>query len=966
MAFVHRPNLEIAPNVKPPSCEDAVLECFPDICLDYLKSQIALHEGDSQRIIYHLLDEQDGDRPYPKRQRGLKRKRPEPEPEDEEEDLRRKFALRDPRRADKSRDYVRVYTRAAKALLKSTFPLAYAEDVENVFKQNDYQLYSTYVILDKACANPSNGPLTRFKRPISARYDPVQAMRGSAFEAERDALAEFDAVHAHSQRTRAATAARELEEQQRILENLRKDQEEKLNWDMAKAEGTLDDCGCCFHEFPRNRMIHCAADAHWFCRKCSRVMAENAIGSSKYELKCMSIDDCDSVLAPYQKTLFLDAKTIAALDDLEQETVLRMAGIENLVTCPFCPYAAEYPPVETNKEFRCENYTCGVVSCRLCREETHIPKSCAEAARERGYSARHKIEEAMSAALIRKCNKCTTPFIKENGCNKMTCVRPGCRNVQCYVCSVSVEQRHEDEVNAALQEARKQVAEENPDVSADLLDIAFSERVKQDDERRKAASNPPQQPNRLPPELPVGYHQLAQALHLVRRVPQPALAQQPNGQVPQQPAQAPRPANGQGPHLARAAPGDTNPGPPNNQQFQFIHEQGRPAQQRAKPVEPALGEPAAQAACPRDIILERDPILERTRALVAAQEAGLRALNARHPHAQIPQLPQPITPENRTATVGAAGNVLDQAAELLRLSKDAATPATTRDTILAAREAILATQGDRHSSKELIRGLNSPNAVGDFREIFGHATRLRALTRTPVTEKARATLLAAHDALLTTRAGSYLAAKKRQPHAPEQPAAAATMGNSGGVQQQAAVPVRADNATIDPRRLGHRPGSPWNPLQFEQPWNGGNAAGGAAARGGATPAGAAATVAAAISAAATATGATTVADLANSLLASTRLPEMQYMPRLRAVVRSQARTRARAQAPAQAPVLAQAHAEARPQAIAEVQARAQANLVPKEMEGDLMRVGWLGLVGRGLFPWKGYFCRGGKKEIVAN
>lgn len=30
----------------------------------------------------------------------------------------------------------------------------------------------------------------------------------------------------------------------------------------------------------------------------------------------------------------------------------------------------------------------------------------------------------MSAALIRKCNKCSAPFIKENGCNKV-CSRSG-------------------------------------------------------------------------------------------------------------------------------------------------------------------------------------------------------------------------------------------------------------------------------------------------------------------------------------------------------------------------------------------------------------------------------------------------------------------------------------------------------------------------------------------------------------
>jgi TRIAD3 protein (E3 ubiquitin-protein ligase RNF216) len=135
-------------------------------------------------------------------------------------------------------------------------------------------------------------------------------------------------------------------------------------------------------------------------------MAESEIGLSKYHLECMSMDGCDATFAKDQKELFLDAKLAVALDTIEQEAVLRMAGIENLETCPFCSYAEEYPPVEENKEFRCLNPECALVSCRHCRQETHIPKTCDEAAREIGHSARRKIEEAMSAAMIRKCNKC--------------------------------------------------------------------------------------------------------------------------------------------------------------------------------------------------------------------------------------------------------------------------------------------------------------------------------------------------------------------------------------------------------------------------------------------------------------------------------------------------------------------------------------------------------------------------------
>ena len=98
--------------------------------------------------------------------------------------------------------------------------------------------------------------------------------------------------------------------------------------------------------------------------------------------------------------------------------------------------------MEVDREFRCQAPDCEKVSCRLCELESHIPKSCEEYAKENGLSIRRQIEEAMSAALIRKCNKCNTPFVKDEGCNKMTCTRNGCFNIQCYVCSKSCSYDH--------------------------------------------------------------------------------------------------------------------------------------------------------------------------------------------------------------------------------------------------------------------------------------------------------------------------------------------------------------------------------------------------------------------------------------------------------------------------------------------------------------------------------------------
>jgi TRIAD3 protein (E3 ubiquitin-protein ligase RNF216) len=213
-------------------------------------------------------------------------------------------------------------------------------------------------------------------------------------------------------------------------------------------------------------------------------------------------------LADSNRKLFLDEPTIIALERNEQEASLRMAGIENLASCPFCPYAAEYPPINIDREFRCEAPDCEKTSCRLCKLESHIPKSCEEHKKDLGLSVRRQIEEAMSAALIRKCNKCGTPFVKEEGCNKMKCTRNGCRNIQCYVCSKSceynhfddsrrggkkgncplfedVEYRHENDVKRAEKEALDKVRAEHPEYTNEDLLVKMSEDVKKDDEQRK-------------------------------------------------------------------------------------------------------------------------------------------------------------------------------------------------------------------------------------------------------------------------------------------------------------------------------------------------------------------------------------------------------------------------------------------------------------------------------------------------
>ncbi|KAK7547286.1 hypothetical protein IWX49DRAFT_552915 [Phyllosticta citricarpa] len=297
---------------------------------------------------------------------------------------------------------------------------------------------------------------------------------------------------------KAAKGARKREEER--LKALAEERNEAA----ARANNDMTECGCCFTEYPTNRMTFCNGEhAHFFCYRCANLYVGTEIGQRKCRPKCMDTGGCDADFSRSQLKAFLDDKTFEALERLQQQEDLRNAGIEGLDDCPFCDFKMICAPKEVDREFRCHNEDCAVVSCRLCRQETHIPLTCEQASKDKKIDVRHKVEEAMTAALIRECNKCKNKFIKEFGCNKMTCT--SCRNLQCYVCSKDVkdyhhfgegrdkcplyentEQRHENEVQKAEKAAFEQLKKENPDISEEDLKIQVSEAVKKADKERIA------------------------------------------------------------------------------------------------------------------------------------------------------------------------------------------------------------------------------------------------------------------------------------------------------------------------------------------------------------------------------------------------------------------------------------------------------------------------------------------------
>lgn len=297
-----------------------------------------------------------------------------------------------------------VFKGAMSSILKAEFPqftkIAIAREL-----LAKHHLYPTYLALaelkDNSDVNKkwSGRPL---KHPTSA-----------------DALAEHCGWPAMIDELEAARKHVKSLRRQRVIEDAKK-WAEKENLQRAIDAGETAECQACFDDLPMNRQIHCNGDtAHFTCFDCAVAYVKSEVGDSRCKVLCTA--GCGASFARAQLHLLEDKELLEKLEQLQQEKDIRDAALDDLEECPFCDYKAILPPVEVDFEFRCANVECEIVSCRRCKAVSHIPMSCEEHAKEHKLSSRHKIEEAMTAALIRNCGKCKKGFIKEYGCNKMVC-----------------------------------------------------------------------------------------------------------------------------------------------------------------------------------------------------------------------------------------------------------------------------------------------------------------------------------------------------------------------------------------------------------------------------------------------------------------------------------------------------------------------------------------------------------------
>ncbi|XP_012523020.1 uncharacterized protein LOC105828962 [Monomorium pharaonis] len=203
---------------------------------------------------------------------------------------------------------------------------------------------------------------------------------------------------------------------------------EEQEFNELKAKNELLECQCCYDNECMPSKCSTCEDGHLFCNSCIIRSTDVILGDGKTRIDCLLQCGCEIPISVLQRVL--PPTKFSILLCKQQEAEVMAAGVEGLVSCPFCHFASIPPPED--KIFKCLNPECMKESCRFCKELNHVPLKCNE---KKSESARLYLEEKMTEALVRKCYRCNRIFFKEEGCNKMTCL---CGAEMCYICDKPV------------------------------------------------------------------------------------------------------------------------------------------------------------------------------------------------------------------------------------------------------------------------------------------------------------------------------------------------------------------------------------------------------------------------------------------------------------------------------------------------------------------------------------------------
>lgn len=170
---------------------------------------------------------------------------------------------------------------------------------------------------------------------------------------------------------------------------------------------------------------------HLYCKPCINAYITSELGKNKCDLRCMNhINGCKRVFYNDYIRDLLEKDVLKRFNEFIKIQDIKNKAQKNS-NYQICPNCSLYLCL-TSKFY--SYYTCGECSfcwCKDCKSAYHSPDPCGTVYANED-EIRNVIREIMTENLTHKCPGCNIKYVKESGCDHITC--PSCKAESCYHC----------------------------------------------------------------------------------------------------------------------------------------------------------------------------------------------------------------------------------------------------------------------------------------------------------------------------------------------------------------------------------------------------------------------------------------------------------------------------------------------------------------------------------------------------
>jgi len=259
----------------------------------------------------------------------------------------------------------------------------------------------------------------------------------------------------------------------KTLENIKTKQFENTKHNNAQNEkhileqqikldtyNNIKTCNVCFDEVEtRDNLIECSSSnpelPHIVCKSCLLGNITSMLNDGIASTECMfeKSDKCSGCYNEIQINTSIGKDNQEMMekwnDTILSTDIVKLAGIcDNYLICPLCCHwgCIFEPPAGFNGALHPFNIPCGKCNdswCTLCKRKAHGGRTCYELYFNIGDNLEVKgkvidkmLQDIVMRALTLCCTICGCTYIKEEGCNLMTC--PKCSGMSCYICGMKL------------------------------------------------------------------------------------------------------------------------------------------------------------------------------------------------------------------------------------------------------------------------------------------------------------------------------------------------------------------------------------------------------------------------------------------------------------------------------------------------------------------------------------------------